>query len=94
MWTTIYYLFNEYHIFVYLHGRMLQVSDLKGVVHIVHIIHTFSPNPRSWQKKTFNLWTVWTTQKLIVHIVHKVTRPKNKRELPWCSRPLVVDKST
>jgi len=37
---------------------MLQVSDLKGVVHIVHIVHkypAFSPAPRAICQKAFGI---------------------------------------
>jgi hypothetical protein len=40
---------------------MLQVSDLKGIVHIVQLVHTFPPNAFSWREFPPSLWTSWTT---------------------------------
>ena len=40
---------------------MLQVSDLKGGVHIVHIVHTLRPCLFLSPKISFLLWIMWTT---------------------------------
>jgi len=40
---------------------MLQVSDLKGGVHIVHIVHNFPARPLHFAKKFGGLWVMWTT---------------------------------
>lgn len=40
---------------------MLQVSDLKQGVHIVHIVHTLYPHLFRVREFPPNLWTSWTT---------------------------------
>jgi len=49
------------HIFVYRSARMLQVSDLKPLVHIVHMTHKIAPPVFCFQAFSFPLWVMWTT---------------------------------